>query len=590
MYSRVDNARNNLIMKFVLVLIIVLLLYTLFVWHSVYGKLLDNNYESLETAIETTANTMSQTLEMMRGITYALSGSESIENWRNNGEYFTGNDKQTLLNLQSLNEEMQRVLTYNNTWNFDLFDYITIYENDRLLAITYTKPYSTQQIKNDTGKIQKKLSVDEEYTQILSPRGKDGSIYTTLRMQTDFQLEDSIYVIGATGTGNFNRKLKSLINCEGATAYMMRSDGTVFASSNEQNIGESLGDTIVTTKNVLEDKRINGVNYQFIKWKINQEFYLVYLLPKAEMMKQTLVDMKMLLILSVIIAVILIIIATIVILNMTEMFKDLIDAMRRVGDKDYDVRLKRYGNVAYDEVSLSFNSMVKKIKDLIQITYESKILLDEMEIKFLQQQMNPHFLFNILLTIQIKAKISGDEKIYQMISSLSSLLRAGIYGDKRATITIREEMKYVEYYLSLQRERYEERLKYEIEVESESILDCEIPRLVVEPMVENTIVHGVEAVDGNLEVNIRLRSEGNRIMITVKDNGAGFDVKELNMKDSKTADGKVNHEKTGISNTHQRIRLMYGEPYGIQIFSRPMKGTEVKICIPKNKSKKGEEC
>lgn len=590
MHSRVDNARNNLIMKFVLVLIIVLLLYTLFVSYSVYRKLLDNNYESLETAVETTANTMSQTLEMMRGITYALSGSESIENWRNNEDYFTGNDKQTLLNLQSLNEEMQRVLTYNNTWNFDLFDYITIYENDRLLAITYTKPYSTQQIKNDTGNIQKKLSADEEYTQILSPKDEDGSIYTTLRMQTNFQIEDSIYVIGGTGTENFNKKLKSLVNYNGTMAYMMRTDGTVFASSNKCSIGENLGDTIVTTKNVLEDKRINGINYQIIKWKVNKDFYLVYLLPKAEMMKQTLIDMKMLLLLSIVIAVILIMIATIVIINMTAMFKDLIDAMKRVGDKDYEVRLKRYGNVAYDEVSLSFNSMVRKIKELIQITYESKILLDEMEIKFLQQQMNPHFLFNILLTIQIKAKMSGDEKIYQMISSLSSLLRAGIYGDKRATITIREEMRYVEYYLSLQRERYEERLKYEIEVEDESILDCEIPRLVVEPMVENTIIHGVEAVDGNLEVNIRLHCEGDRILITVKDNGAGFDVEELNMKDSKAIDGKMKHEKTGINNTHHRIRLMYGEPYGIQIFSKPMKGTEVLICIPKNKSKKGEEC
>ncbi|XCP86235.1 sensor histidine kinase [Roseburia hominis] len=577
-------------MKFVLVLVIVLLLYTLFVSYSVYRKVLDNNYKSLETAIETTADTISQTLDMTRGITYALSGSESVVNWRSDKEYFVGNDKWASLNRQKLNEEMQQVLAYNNTWKFNLFDYITIYENDRLLAISYTKQFSTQQIINDTSKIQKELSVDEKYTQILPPKDGNSSIYTTLRIQADFQSDDSLYVIGVTGTEGFDKKLKCLVNHKGTAAYVMRTDGTVFAASDEEKLGKNLGDTIVSTGKGLEETNIGGRNYQIIKWKINNEFYLVYLLPKVEMMKQTLVDMRMLLLLSIITAIVLIIPATIVIVNMTTIFKDLIDAMRRVGDKDYEVRLHHYSNAAYDEVAVNFNSMVEKLKELIQITYESKILLKEMEIKSLQQQMNPHFLFNILLTIQIKAKMSGDETVYKMISSLSSLLRAGIYGDKRTIITIREEMKYVKYYLSLQQERYEERLKYQIEVEDESILDCEIPRLVVEPMVENTIVHGVEAVDGNLEVNVRLRYDGDHILITVKDNGVGFNVEELNMKKSKTIDGEVRHEKTGISNTHQRIRLMYGEPYGIQIFSQPMKGTEVLICIPKNSSKRDEKC
>ncbi len=593
MRSRVNNARNNLIMKFALVLVIVLVLYTLFVSYSVYRKLLGNNYESLKNAIRTTADNMSQTLDMMRSTTYALSGSQSVKNWIKDRSCFTGRDKQTLLNRQNLNEEMQRMLIYNNTWNFELFDYIAIYENSSLLAITYTKQYSIQQIINDTGNVQKRLSAEKEYAQVLPPQDKGGSIYTTLRIQSDFQSEDSIYIIGATGTDNFQKKLKNLMNHNGTTAYMMRADGTVFASGDGGKLGENLGDTIVSIKNDLENKSIDGADYQIIKWKINKEFYLVYLLPKAYMMRQTLTDMRMMQLLLVIIAAVLIVFATIVIINMTEVFKDLIDAMRRVGNKDYEVRLKHYGNTAYDEVSFSFNSMVEKLKELIQTTYESKILLNEMEIKFLQQQMNPHFLFNILLTIQIKAKLSGDEEVYKMISSLASLLRAGIYGDKRTAITIREEMNYVKYYLSLQQERYEERLNYQIEVEDESILDHEILRLVVEPIVENTIVHGVEAVDGNLNVNIRLRYDDDRILITVKDNGAGFDVEELNMEKSETLDGTVVHEKTGIRNTHQRIRLMYGEPYGIHICSQPMKGTEVLICIPRKRSEKGgagEEC
>ena len=265
MRSRVNNARNNLIMKFALVLVIVLVLYTLFVSYSVYRKLLGNNYESLKNAIRTTADNMSQTLDMMRSTTYALSGSQSVKNWIKDRSCFTGRDKQTLLNRQNLNEEMQRMLIYNNTWNFELFDYIAIYENSSLLAITYTKQYSIQQIINDTGNVQKRLSAEKEYAQVLPPQDKGGSIYTTLRIQSDFQSEDSIYIIGATGTDNFQKKLKNLMNHNGTTAYMMRADGTVFASGDGGKLGENLGDTIVSIKNDLENKSIDGADYQIIK-------------------------------------------------------------------------------------------------------------------------------------------------------------------------------------------------------------------------------------------------------------------------------------------------------------------------------------
>lgn len=583
MRSKVDNARNRMIAMIILIFAMVLLLYTLFVSYSVYKQILDNNYENVETAVETTTDTLSQTFEMMRGTTYNLSGSEAIGKWRNDRDYFRGSSKQASLNRQSLNEEIQRLLTYNNTWKFELFDYIAIYENETLLSITYTRPYGTQQIINDTEKLREELSKNEAYTQTILPKNEDGLIYTTLRVQADFHSEDSIYIIGATETDNFDKRLESLVNYDGTIACIVSADGNVLSSSNRK---EELEDCGVSPKSFLDESNNENKDYQIIKKKIRDDLYLVHMVPMGEMIKQTFRDMKMILILSIVMAIILMIPASIIIINMTSIFKDLIDAMKRVGKKDYKVRLKSYNNVAYNEVASSFNSMVMKLEELIHTTYESKLLLDQMEIKFLQQQMNPHFLFNILLTIQIKAKMSGDETIYKMISSLSSLLRAGVYGDKRSVITLREEMQYVEYYLNLQQERYEERLQCEIEVEDTSILDCEIPRLVIEPMVENTIVHGVEAMDAELKVKIKLWREEEYIYISVEDNGIGFDIEEL----KKTKDDVTQREKTGINNTHQRIRLMYGEPYGIKIFSQPMKGTKVLICIPGNKSKKGEEC
>lgn len=586
MRKRVENARNNLIIRFVIVLICAISIYGIFASYSVYKNMLNNNYKSIETSIDVSTENMGQTLAMIRGITYALSGSESIEKWRADQTYFTKENKKANLNQQHLNEEMQRVLTYNNTWNFELFDYITIYENDVLLAITYTKPFSTQQIIEDTAKIQERIKDDESNTLMLPPQDGSNVIFTTLKVQADFKSSDGLYIIGSTNIENFNNSLKSLVNYSGSHVYMMRKDGTVFASSDGEMLGEQLDSCLVETKSVHSEKRIDGLDYKIIKKKINKEFYIVYMLPRVEIMKQTFMDMRMFMVCSLLIGTVVVIFAIAAILKMTQMIKDLVLAMRRVSNKDYDVRLGSYNNPAYDELSESFNSMVEKLKELIQTTYESKILLDEMQIKSLQQQMNPHFLFNILLTIQIKAKMSGDETVYKMIYSLSSLLRAGIYGDKRMTIPISEEIKYVEYYLSLQKERYAERLTYQIDVLDDSILDCEIPRLAVEPIVENAIVHGVETIAEAAKVSVTLENDKEDILIIVKDNGVGFNVDDLGKEKEESLDGKIARAKTGIKSTDQRIRLLYGEPYGLNIKSEPEKGTQVEIRIPRKKIKR----
>ena len=198
--------------------------------------------------------------------------------------------------------------------------------------------------------------------------------------------------------------------------------------------------------------------------------------------------------------------------------------------------------------------------------------------------MNPHFLFNILLTIQIKAKMSGDEPVSKMITSLSNLLRAGIYRDKRSTIPVSEELKYVEYYLSLQKARYEERLTYNIELESEEINDCEIPRLSIEPLVENAVVHGLEVSDKEGHVDVLLSSNDTDIIIHVKDNGVGFEPETLDLEgELKNPGEKLPREKVGVKNTNRRIKLMYGEKYGLKITSAINEGTDIEIRIPKKK-------
>ncbi len=481
---------------------------------------------------------------------------------------------------------MQKILTTNNVWSFELFDYVAIYENDQLLTYTYTKPLSTKQIIDSSYNIYTRIKDNENYALVIPPSGDDKTVYTTLRIQVDFGGNDSLFIIGATSEKYFSEKFKSLTSYDGSVAYLVSKKGTIFSSNDVEQLGKKVPADVKQAmgKSGRSTVHLHHMDYVMMERKVNKEFRFVYLLPKSEIVKQTLSGMRTFIGVSLLIAVALIFVATVLILHMTEFIKDFIRAMGRVRDRDYDTKMEKYGNQTLDELVDTFNLMTGEISYLIRTTYESQILLNEMEIKSLQHQMNPHFLFNILLTIQIRAKMSGDETLYRMISSLSSLLRAGIYKDKRALISVGEELKYVEYYLWLQKERFEDRLTYSINVSDDSILECEIPRLVIEPMVENAVVHGVENTSDHATICVTLEYEEDTVLIHVIDNGVGFDTSAFETEGERVGtDGTIKREKMGLSNVDQRIKLMYGESYGLTIHSKQNEGTDIAIRIPRKK-------
>lgn len=534
---------NSLIIKFSMILMVAFLLYGMYVSYGTYRNILKNNYEYIDIMVDVNIDSLRQTHELIRGTTFSLSGSKSIEGWRNDETFFSRGDKKGYLNLENLNQEMQKILTDNNVWNFELFDYIVIYENEKMIAFTYTKPFSTQQIITSSQKICELIRDKEDYTVEIPPTEEDDTIYTTLRIKSDFKSEKELYIIGATNERCFGDRLSSLATYDGSLVFMTDREGMVYSSNDSEWLGNKVPKKLLGLSNSIEKREfvMNGTSYIVTKRAINKEYNFIYLYPKQELVLHTFFGMKSFLVISILFA-------------------------------------------AFIVVTFVF--LMNGVKRLVKGAYESKILLDEMEIKFLQHQMNPHFLFNILLTIQIKAKMSGDEKIYKMISSLSALLRAGIYKDARAIVSIKEELKYVEYYLWLQKERYDDRLNYSIDVSDDSILNCEIPRLIIESMVENAIVHGIENMSEGAMVRVTLEyistNEKEEVLIHVIDNGAGFNVaKVVSEKVGLENDGSIRRDKMGINNTNQRLKLIYGGQYGLIIHSKEKEGTDIEIHIPK---------
>ncbi len=547
---------KSLIIKFSMILMVAFLLYGMYVSYGTYKNILKSNYEYIDIMVDVNINSLKQTHELIRGTTFSLSGSNSIEGWRNDASFFSRGDKKSYLNQENLNKEMQKILTDNNVWNFELFDYVAIYENDKLLAFTYTKPFSTQQIIISSRRIYKQIKDRKEYTVEIPPTEEDNTIYTTLRIKSDFKSENEVYVIGATNERCFGERLSSLATYDSSLVFMTNREGMVYSSNDKEWLGKKVPEKLLHLSNSTGKREVvmDGRSYIVTKQSINKEYNFIYLYPKQEVVLRTFFGMKSFLVISVLF-------------------------------------------VAF--IVSIFILLTNGVKRLVKSAYESKILLDEMEIKFLQHQMNPHFLFNILLTIQIKAKMSGDEKIYKMISSLSALLRAGIYKDARAIVSMKEELKYVEYYLWLQKERYDDRLSYCIDVSEDSILNCEIPRLIIESMVENAIVHGIENMSEGAMVRVTLEyvtSDGKEeILIHVIDNGAGFNAaKVVSEKAGLENDGSIRRDKMGLNNTNQRLKLIYGQQYGLIIHSKEKEGTDIEIRIPKKimetENDKSDDC
>ncbi len=208
-----------------------------------------------------------------------------------------------------------------------------------------------------------------------------------------------------------------------------------------------------------------------------------------------------------------------------------------------------------------FNIMVEKIK-----------YLREYEIKALHSQINPHFLYNTLDTIIWMAEFEDNEKVINITKSLANFFRLSL-SNGHEKIPLKDEIMHTKEYLFIQKQRYEDKLSYFFNIEDESLLSIEVPKIIIQPIVENSIYHGIKNLSGNGIITIDIYRENSAINILIKDNGIGFE-KAKQFKKSKT--GGV-----GIKNVDKRIKFYYGKNYGVFINKdNKTEGAEVIIKIP----------
>lgn len=281
-------------------------------------------------------------------------------------------------------------------------------------------------------------------------------------------------------------------------------------------------------------------------------------------------------IVGIIIAVVVIASGTYFAGKITNPIKQLEQAMMDIDDGLKEVHIHKDGTYEVNALALQFNRMIVRIRELMQDVTVKEKNIREYELKVLHSQINPHFLYNTLDTIVWMAEFDDSQKVIAITKALASFFRLSLRGGSERT-TVKHEFEHVRMYLFIQKERYGDQLTYDLNYDAD-IEDCLIPKIILQPIVENAIYHGIRGMDkpGYIEVTGKKVPEG--IVFTVMDNGVGFDRQDEEQEDSR-GEEKVKLGGVGIQNVDKRIKLYYGKGYGVEVQSEPGVGTTVRLVV-----------
>ncbi|TVX99391.1 sensor histidine kinase [Paenibacillus cremeus] len=371
------------------------------------------------------------------------------------------------------------------------------------------------------------------------------------------------------------------------TMVVINRTGDVISSQDKNQLGEKINPQML--ENIKAQGKDEGyffqkegserVYYNFYQSSFTQWIYL-YRIPSTDLFSGYEKVQHWMLVVAAFFIIVGVLCSRYIAYHISKPIIRIIREMRSIETNNLLVNLNYDGKDELTSLASSFNSMMDRLRLVIKKESDLQRMKHELEIRAMQAEINPHFLYNTLEAINWIGRMNNIPKICDMTTMLAEIMRYSI-SNRQDLVRLEEELAHVKRYLNIQKIRFEDKLSILIDVD-EALHHILIPKLTLQPMVENAVVHGLADKDGVGRIRISGRSQEDRAVLMVEDNGCGMPEEKVNALLSNQQDEYRIRQSIGIKNVDSRLRLFFGEPYGLQFKSVVGRGTRVTIHLPMN--------
>lgn len=514
---------------------------------------------------------------------------------------FILDDVQKFSTVITSNSELLNMLDNKDDYRADEFgrvlrNFITSRDDIEVIDIVLEDAYYTagakkinridrinRQLENSSGQ-PLWLPTKVEQIEILS--GKFNKNYFTLaRKIIDFNtLKDYGYLLIDLEEVLLEKAYSRLLDNSKAEVLICDDKGNIISHCEKEKIGSSIKEEPYG-KIVLDD--IDGHNY--VQYKINIDKVAIYstirnngwkiikTIPTDYLYEELNSIQKYFIVGGIIYGIVVILYILLFSIRYTEPMMKMMSVIKKVEQGDLTVRTEVKSNDEVGQLGSSLNNMIGEMQVLIDKLIKEEQEKKKVELEALHAQINPHFLYNTLNTIRWMAKIQGNNSVSKAITALVKLLRISTNLD-RDMITLQEEIDYVMNYIVIQKLRFNRAININYNIDDIN-MRLTVPKLILQPIVENSIIHGMEAEEDNLNIVINGFVEEEKLIIEISDDGPGIEdeIMKVILKDSSD---RNKFSKVGLNNVNQRIKLYCGGEFGLKIETEYGKGTKVVVILP----------
>lgn len=375
-------------------------------------------------------------------------------------------------------------------------------------------------------------------------------------------------------------QLASVPGSYASRSYLVDEEGTVIASGEAEAAGEEFPYTIQELReeqvSTVKDPVSGEDSYYYIGESLENDWTMITTVSTKHFRNGILISLFQTALVAAVALLISFAVTLTAIRRLMAPTQSLLKSMSAFGKGQLDARVRVKAADEIGQIGEAYNQMADNIQNLMEKVYLLELANKEAEIEVLKMQINPHFLYNTLDTISWLGYTGGNEKITEISVSLARLLRASI---KRADmVTVEEELQTVECYLIIQSVRFADKFTVEKEID-ERARCCYMPSFLLQPLIENSIIHGLEGQIEKGRLRIVIDREGEQLCFSISDDGKGMDKEQLDRL-KKQCTGLETGRSIGLANVYRRLWLLYGDACGFELWSAPGEGTRISFRIP----------